>query len=660
MPPKKRKSTKKKSWGWSKSKSKNFVIKIPSDLKYLLIHESPTEAITVKWFMDKISKFLWGTTMALATAGHFYKTDSSSVDIDEDKWEMWYSLDRAKSSIVNNLKKAIEQVRKNKWKVYLLTDPDREGEVIAYFIHKHFKLKKWEFKRVYLNSLWEKDYLNWLKNSYDDLDWNLVEGGLVRAMLDKYIWYVYSPVLWNRLKGNKYKIPLEHFKEELAKNIEKFKEQNAEVLKHNDKMKSIIKKYEELDFSDLDTFEGRSKISLWRVQTPLLRLLVEKDLEKFYKDLDRKVNLFMLDKEENSWEYENNKTKEIDVKFMNIIYQVLKYALENNNIKEVKVIDIKENINTRKPPTPMNTQIAQTSINSFLWYPVKKIMEILQNLYAKQYTSYMRTDGINITPSYLELLKESLAKSWVKAKMVLRDYVEQGHKEMNQDEDKENHHAILPTKTYDISKFSFSNLSPQENKVLEYVVKRTLASILEEAKIKTITYKLQITFTHNWVEKKANFLLKDSEIVKKGFLEVFDYSLNDYVRKFNFKVWDKIKVKDFILKEKDIRLPWWYTEGKVIEELERLWIGRPSTWDNIIDTLRGKWYIGGSSKIEVLPKWYWVYQAIKENDDVFWDIFDLWFTANMEEDLDLLAKWKKKKKEIMEKLKDKIKKENLD
>lgn len=623
----------------AKSNTKNnysYQLNIPSNTKYLIVHESPKESKTATQFKDKIEKQLWWPVVLLATTGHFYITSPSSIDINTNTWMPNFKVDSNRKNVIDNLKKAFAIVKKNKWQVIIGTDPDREWEVIAYSVYDVLKLKKWQYKRMRMRSLAEKDYLDALKNVEDELNWNMVDSGIARQVLDKVIWYKLTPSLWNI--GKEYRKYINNIDNSINNFLKDFNNKYDSLIKENANLWKMINKYQKLDFKQLNDFENRKFTSIWRVQTPTLRLLVEKDLSKFEKDLKRKLNLFLLDKDKNKWEYINNKKFENDTNKIEKINNIVSSYLKDNNIKELEIVDIISKKQKISPPTPLNTQKAQSAISNMFWYWIEKIMKILQENYQNGWSSYMRTDSIDITDEFKTSIKNIIKKNWIKAKFVNKDYKSKNAQE--------GHHAILPTQEFNLNSLPWTW---DNQKIVEYVTRRSVASLLEDAEIEYINYVVAINLEYKWKKQTVKFLLKDTKIIKKWFLEVFIYQLWDYKTKYNFKKWDKILIDKLEIKQKNIKLPWTYTEASIVEELEKLWIGRPSTYVSIVKTIKQKEYVKSVwKKLEIQEKWYWVYQMIKDNPQVFEKITDLDFTAKMENWLDEIANWEKDKNNVIE------------
>ena len=651
MPKKTTKRKTSKSKTASKGKSNyNFYVKIDPNLKYLILHESPSEAKKAMWYIESIEKFLWGKTLALATAGHFYvipkEADSDTFWIDTKKWEPKWKIDNSarRKSTLNNMKKAWETVKKNKWYVIIGSDPDREGEIIAYEIIKFLGLKKWEYKRLRPRDFSENWYILALKELENDINWDMLDSGLARQIFDKWIGFKRTKDFWEVAKD--YKTYKNIIRDKITKELSQFQDKYKSLIEKNKSLLNMIKEFESIEWNELDDFNYRLGIGIGRVQIPTLKLLVEKNLDKFSKDISRKVDLLLEDKEDNKWSFIKNKEYEETPEKTEKVYKFLQYALEKKLIIWAKITDIRTKKSKIKPPTPLDTQLAQSSINSTFWYSLKTIMAILQQGYQQWVHTYMRTDSIDVPAEYIDYVKKMIQLNWIKAKFVMRNY------KSDSEDTQWWHHAILPTKPFKLSSIPWNW---QHQKVWEYIIRRTIASFLEEAEIEYIDYVLTLDIKKSDGKVvQTQFILKDKKIIKKGWLEVMNYNIEDYKTKYNFKIWDKVNIKNFELKEKDIKMPWNYTEGSLVKELKTQGIWRPSTWESIVSTLIDKWYITSKNKkLNIEPKWYWVYQIVKslaeDKKDVFFQkIFDLKFTQDMEKELELIASGKEDKKKVIE------------
>jgi len=617
-----------------------YKLNIPSTTKYLILHESPSEVRTIRTYIPK--DYIW-----MATIWHFMKTSPKELDIDCNTWKLNWKPDISKKENVKNIWEAIKIIRKNWWKVILAWDHDREGQVINFSVVDHFKLKSNEYV-VHRNpwSLAKDSYLKNLLNPLPTLDMGPVEAGITRQLLDKYVWFEMSSHLWNM--SSKYKPYLDKIKEDIEKKVKKFEENNKEVLENNKNIRKIIEEYKNIDFKKLETFEERKWISFWRVQTISLILLVQKELEKFEKELDRKVNIQAEDKDKLLWEYSKNWELETNIWKMRKIYSLLESWFKNKTIKKIIIKDIQSSIKKVSPPTTLDTIMAQKSLSWEFWFSSKRIMEILQKTYEWGLTTYMRTDTNATWPEEDKYIKEMLDSLW--EEYFYRKYTVKWAQE--------GHIWILPTEKYnieslkDVKKKDWTKLTEDEYKVFEYIIRRTVSAFMWEAKIEYFNYILEVEL-ENWI--KEQFILKDTNIIEEWFLKVFIYAKRKYKQKVFYKKWEEIEILKFIWKEKDIKLPGGYTETSFTEELIKNWIGRPSTYvsniENLIDkkVIQKKW-----NKLIVTPKGFWVYQVVTQNDKDFWRFKNITFTAKMEEGLDLIAKKKIDRKPVLNWVKEEI------
>lgn len=615
----------------------NYTPTIPSDLKYLILHESPSEVNTIKKFLPK-------GYMAMATIWHFLRTESTTTsDIDTSDWnlEKAWKIDTSKRNQINNIKKAIDVVRSNGGKIILAWDHDREWQVINYEIVTYFKLKPNEYV-VHRNpgSLAKDSYLKNLLNPLPTLDMNVVEAWVSRQLLDKYVGLETTEYLWS--VASDYKKYVEKIKKELDEKIKRFEEKNSDIIKNNPNIKKIVDEYKNINFDFLNEFKNRSKISFWRVQTVSLVLLVQKELEKFEKELDRKVNIQAKDKNKFIWEYSKNKELETNVPKMKEIYEKINNAFKDKKIKNIKVKDIQSSIKKVNPLPTLDTIMAQESLSSTFWFNSKKVMDLLQKTYEKGYTTYMRTDT-NATQSEEDKYIQETIEKGTNLEYVYRKYEIKGAQEW--------HIWILPTRFYDLDnlKEEAKELTDDEFKVFEYVVRRTIAAFLPEAKIEYFNYILEVE-GDNW---KEEFILKDTNIIDEWFLEVFIYALDKYKQKVFYKKDEKIDIIEFIWKEKDIKLPGGFTETSFTKELIKNGIWRPSTYVSNIEKLKDQGVIKVTGKkISVTPKGFWLYQIIKDWN--FWQFKNVWYTAKMEQVLDEIANWKSNRKPVLDEVKKEI------
>ena len=604
-------------------------------IKYLILHESPKEASTVNKFLPK-------EYYAMSTWGHFMETSSKELDIDKTKWELNWKLswDKNKKEQLNKIWAKIKEVLSNWWKVILATDPDREWAVIASEIISYFKLKKWQYavhpKVTDLNS---KPYMDWLNKTLDDIDWDLVESGIARQILDKLVWFELTENLW--AWGKWYKPFLEDTINEINNKRETFEQKNKSIIENNKNVKEIVEKFKKLNFDDLHEFKNRLGTSFWRVQSSVLCLLVEKELEKFDKELERKINIFAKDWKTLQWEFSKNSELETNTEEMQKIYNNLDELIKTKEVK-VQILDVKSEIKEVNPPIPMDTQMAQTSINSMFWYSIKEIMKILQSTYEAWHTTYMRTDTNNVPDSYKEHLQETLKINW-NLEFINRKYK---NSSIWDKEAQGWHEWILPTKPFDLKNLP-KCANDKEDKVLAYIIKRSTAAFMKPAKIEYFNYFIHIEDL-SW--NKYFFVLKDPNINEKWFLEIIEYYLDKYEQKVFYKKWEEITIKEFILNEKNIKLSGWYTEWNLVKELKKIWIWRPSTWETIISTLKDKEYITLSkSKIEITPKGYFVRKIIVK-DNNFNHFPSANYTSQMENELDEIANWKMNRITLLEKV----------
>ena len=245
----------------------NWKVKLTWKEKYWLFVESPSEAKVIWSYINKY--YPW--TVCLSTNGHFCELkewDNYWIEwFDEylswqkkeiDSIEPIFSVEKWHYWVEKNLKALIDVVRKNKWTLFLATDPDREWEFISYELYKHFKLKDSEYIRVRSTSIEEHDYIENLKKaiaSNQKLDENLYNSAIVRTLLDKLYWFIQTKKLWSITSQWQ-----QHYFDTmkyLEQKLNEFKESNKS-LQDNDQFKNIISKYEQM----IENLKNKKNLSL--------------------------------------------------------------------------------------------------------------------------------------------------------------------------------------------------------------------------------------------------------------------------------------------------------------------------------------------------------------------------------------------------------------
>ena len=559
--------------------------------KNLVIVESPAKAKTIE-------KFLGNDFKVVSSNGHIADLPSKELGINVDNnYEPKYIVNSDKKDIVKKLKKESKTAET----IWLASDEDREGEAIAWHLYELLGLNKDNTKRIVFREITKNAVLKSIENPRE-INESLVNAQQARRVLDRLVGYKISPVLWRKVKGG---------------------------------------------------------LSAGRVQSVALRLIAdkEKEIESFQPVKSFKVSAEFLTV--NGEVFKARHKSKIDE---NIDLDRLIDSLKNSKFN---VSDIKKTPLSRKPLPPFTTSTLQQEASRRLGFPVSKTMRTAQRLYEQGHITYMRTDSVTLS---------DVAKNAVKNK-ILNDFGEKYFTERSYTNKSKNaqqaHEAVRPTD------FENKNVSVDldQIKLYDLIWKRTIASQMSLAKIDKTVVSVQsrtidLTFT------------AEGEVINfDGFLKVYS-SLKDNdsekditidLPKLN--VGDDLNKKVILITENFSKPPFRYTEASLVRKMEELGIGRPSTYAPTITTVMNRKYVfkgtDDSKKREILQ--IIVNDKIKKqkveesygsnkgklvpsevgklvNDFLcnnFKNIIDYNFTADVENNFDLIASGKKQWKEII-------------
>jgi DNA topoisomerase I len=510
----------------------------------LFLVESFTKAST-------ISKYLGKDYLVQATGGHIKDLPDNTLGVDLETLEPTFFWKRGKKKLVDRIKR----VSRNAQLVLLGTDPDREGEAIAYFLWEELKKdKNIPIKRVYFYEITESALQRAIKEQ-TDIDINLVKAQFARRVLDRLIGYLLSPELQRDLK--------------------------------------------------------RRGLSVGRVQSPALRLIVEREREiqsfkskKFYY-----INvLFEGFSAYSDFKFENREEAELYLKIL------------NDALFEVKKVEEWEEI--VPPPRPFNTPELQKAANEKLGFSVEKTTKLAQDLYEKGYITYPRTDAHRMNPEkaaeFLQWIEENYGIEYVGR---LRKFREKAHVQSA-------HECIRPTSLFKKPPYGDSR------KLFDLILNRTLASLSTPAIAKN-TKVVLIPLTE---KLSLEFIAKGRKLIFDGWTRFEDYEFREETLP-KLKKGQVLKPKKIILEERQTEPPKRYTEGSLVKKLEALGIGRPSTYATIIKTLKARGYvIVEKGYLKPTDIAFSVLDYLMEN---FPKLVDYEYTAKMEEILDLVENGKK-------------------
>ena len=551
----------------------------------LLVVESPAKAKT-------INKYLGSDFEVIATVGHFRdlaKKDGVKVTEDYSDVELNWETTAAGLKMLENIEKKANGYEK----IYLATDPDREGEAITWHLVKSLEknIDRNKFKRITFNEITK----NAVIKSFDQarqVDNNLVSAYLARRSLDYLAGYSLSPVLWRKMPGSR---------------------------------------------------------SAGRVQSVAVRLIYEKEIEieqfepeKFYKlNVYGQINGAKL--ETSITTLDGQKVDKLFFKSEELANKAKKYLTSNNFF--IKKID--EKTIFRKPRAPFNTSTLQQTANSQLNFSASQTMTIAQGLYMGvdinketiALITYMRTDSITLSKDSISSIRENIEKDYG-LKYLPKDAIEYKSKKKNA---QEAHEAIRPTdisiKPDDIK----DSLSEEQFKLYDLIWKRTIASQMSNAETNQNT--LQIECDENNITLKATL----GKLIFDGYKKVYSLQEEDEDQIVslleNLKEKDKYKVDDVEILESYTSPPSRYTDASLVKKLEELEIGRPSTYASIIQTIVNRGYVLKSGKSFILNDRGRVVNVFLCN--YFKKFLEYKFTADLENQLDDVAADKAEWKNIV-------------
>jgi len=543
--------------------------------KYLVIVESPTKEKTLK-------KILGRDYTIKSSKGHLIDLPKTKLGIDtENNFQPEYVVIPRQRKIVKELEKSI----KGKEKVFLATDPDREGEAIAWHIAKKLNVKD-EKNRVSFNEITEKAVSQSFKEPRE-INLNMVNSQKARRLLDRLVGYKVSPLLWKKI--------------------------------------------------------GK-KLSAGRVQSVTLRLICEreKEIAKFKIEEFWTINAILK-------KNEDEKALPFEAKLFSINSKktVINNEEKATNIcKEVKKQDIYvKNITKKKefknPYSAFTTSTLQQDAYNKLNFSIKKAMLIAQQLYEGinlgrkgniGLITYMRTDSIRVSDEAKseakKYIEENYGKEFTKSSYNMKKGGNKAKKVNIQDA----HESIRPTYVFNHPESIKKYLNNDQYKLYNLIWQRFIASRMKAAHLEKITIDIE--------SGKYIFRASGSKILFKGYMILYGNN-NQYLDKLpDLKEKDKLGLIKIEANQSFTKPPPRYTEASLVKRLEKEGIGRPSTYVPTISTLQYRTYV---EKVE--KKFRPTELGITVNSFLvqhFSDIINISFTAKMEKQLDEIESNKKK------------------
>ena len=548
--------------------------------KKLIIVESPAKANTIK-------KFLGGNTKVVASMGHVRDLPKSKLGVDiEHDFEPEYINIRGKAPLINSLKKDAKSVEK----VYLATDPDREGEAIAWHLAYILGIPEDSVCRVTFNEITKETVQKCIKEPRK-IDMNLTDAQQARRVLDRIVGYQISPILWKKVKRG---------------------------------------------------------LSAGRVQSVAVKLIVdrENEIENFIPE--EYWNIYVtLSKEDNKFvaKLYGQNGKKIELHNEEQAKQILS-AIENG---KYIVTDVKKGQKKRTPAPPFTTSTMQQEASRKLGFAIKRTMNIAQGLYegvkvpekgSVGLITYMRTDSTRISEE-----ARAAAKVHITEKYGANYYENRYYKTKAGAQDA--HEGIRPTYIELTPEKIKDSLTPEQFKLYRLIYNRFIASQMSAAVYDTITANID-TNTENGI---YNFRASGQTLKFKGFMTLY---VEDKDEKDNeddetsipeMQPGEEVKKEKIDSKQSFTEPPARYTEASLVKALEEKGIGRPSTYATIISTIIDRRYIERQQK-QLVPTELGkvVNKLLTEN---FKDIINVEFTADIENQFDKIAEGQEAWKQVI-------------
>ena len=516
----------------------------------LLIVESPAKAKTIEKYLKDLGNF-----KVSASVGHIRdlpKSNKNAIDI-EGGFIPNYEISAGKKDVIARLTKLAESADD----VYLATDPDREGEAIAWHLKELLGIKKAKRVRFYEIT---KDAIQEAVKHPSEIDDNLRKAQEARRVLDRLVGYDLSGLIWKKV---------------------------------------------------------RYGLSAGRVQSPALRILMEREREirAFIPDTYWTIEAKLKG---NSIEFTSDCSKELSNK------KTVDDILSEARIYDWIVKDIKETTVKRSPKPPFTTSSLQQTASSRLGFSPSRTMGAAQKLYEGGYITYMRTDSVNLSDTAVANAVKSITSEFGKEYVEVRKYASKSKNAQ------EAHEAVRP------SDFSIKEAGATDDQKSLYrlIRARTLASQMKDAQTKRSV--LVTNITSNTI---PDFKTRGMRIIEEGWIKADPMARSEDIEIPKISKGDKLELINIEDTEKQTQPPNRYSDAGLVKELERRGIGRPSTYASIIKTIIDRGYVEKDGRTLIPTDTGDVVSGFLEEHFTKYISDD--FTAEMENELDEIAEGKR-------------------
>ena len=535
--------------------------------KYLVIVESPAKVKTIK-------KFLGADYEVMASNGHVRDLPKSQLGIDvEHDYEPKYITIRGKGDILASLRKEVKKAQK----IYLATDPDREGEAISWHLLKALKLEDKKVYRITFNEITKNAVKESLKNARE-IDMNLVDAQQARRVLDRMVGYRISPLLWAKVKRG---------------------------------------------------------LSAGRVQSVALRIICdrEEEINSFIPEEYWTLDAFFRIPGEKKLlvaKYFGFKDKKSAISSREQLDKIVEEIKE----EDFRVSEVRKGERSKKPPLPFTTSTLQQEASKTLNFSTQKTMRLAQQLYegieikgngTVGLITYLRTDSTRVSEEARKMAEEYIRKNYGEAYVGKEPDASKGGKKIQ-----DAHEAIRPTDLNRTPASMKDSLSRDQLRLYQLIWKRFAAGGMQPAKYETTSIKIDAG--------RHRFTVAASRMLFDGFTSVYsqeeDKAESNVLAKAVTE--ETVLALDGLEEKQHFTQPSpHYTEASLVHSLEELGIGRPSTYAPTITTLLARRYIVKENKNLYVTEIGEVVNHMMQ--EAFPSVVDVNFTANMEALLDSVA-----------------------
>jgi len=554
----------------------------------LIIVESPTKAKTFNRLVDK-QQYL-----VVSSMGHVRDLPKKKlgIDLDHDFKPEYVPLDN-KQKLINELIKSAKKAKE----IILATDPDREGEAIAYHIKQLLadKIKTLDFSRIVFHEITKEALVKALKES-KGIDVRLFDAQQARRILDRIFGYQLSPYLWKRFAkrwlsaGRVQSVALRFLVEREQERL-RFQSQPIYLVK------ALFKEKKPLPLAKLTKLLGQN---YFQIQC---------------------IPLF-----DGQYDYQTSLIKN----------QAEKKAQEKRLLTETYQIEkIEETTTKRQPPPPFTTSTLQQYGASYLGYTAKRTMSLAQQLYEHGLITYHRTDSNYLSEGFLQQARTYIEKQYGLDYLESKPRLYKTRSKLAQ----EAHEAIRPTKVNnDSSANTIKKLRNDQLKLYMTIYNRALATQMKCAQL--LNQKIVIVS-----KAQDQFVITNQKTVFPGFLILNTVDKPELDLIANLKINTKVNLQQLDIEEKQTLPPARYNEASLIKTLEAKGIGRPSTYAPIVTLIQERQYVDKSGR-DLVPTILGT-KITQLLTSAFSELLHPTFTAQMEDELDLIALGKKQWQKIV-------------